>query len=76
MILWYSITRKREKHKKKEREDKTMKLFNKKEEKKVAKRFFVTEPWSFGETFGFETYEEACKMCDECGIEKEYIQEL
>lgn len=50
-----------------------MKLFNKKEEKKVAKRFFITEPWSWGETFGFYTLEAAKAFCDDEGIDYDYI---
>jgi hypothetical protein len=68
--LCYTVSRK------KEREDKKMKLFNKKEEKKVAKRFFVTEPWSWGETFGFYTLEAAKAFCDDEDIDYGYIIDL
>ena len=41
--------------------------------KKMKKRYFVTEPWSWGETFGFYTLEAAKAFCDDEGIDYEYI---
>lgn len=43
------------------------------EDKKMKKRYFVTEPWSWGETFGFYTLEAAKAFCDDEGIDYEYI---
>ena len=40
------------------------------------KRYFVTEPWSCGDTFGFATIEEAKAFCDIEGIDYDYIEDL